>query len=157
MKFKHKYVILLAVIIVVSSASALIANYYENRITGNTDSSYYAPLFNDPDVVKLRTRYIMCDRINSVISNELDCYKTKIYEVSELANPGLDIIDPLTGKANWELCDRDNPNTWYKTSPESYPGNLSLWIPMEHPSGIYKVRPQYTPEDMRIQKFMKSF
>jgi len=155
-KTKHKHVILLAIILV-SSVLALSAICFNRPIYGNTESSSDAPLYKDPGVKKLNARYLLCDRINSIIANELNCYKTKIYEINELANPDLDITDPLTGKANWELCDRANPEVWYKTSSEPDQNNLPLWVSTQHPSGIYKARPQYTPKDAQIQKFMRSF
>jgi hypothetical protein len=48
--------------------------------------------------------------------------------------------NPIMGLTDWEVCDYNNKNIWYRTITEVYEPPLPLWTP-EAESGIYDIRP----------------
>jgi hypothetical protein len=48
--------------------------------------------------------------------------------------------NPLTNHVDWEVCDYNNKNFWYRTITEVYEPQIPLWNPRAE-SGIYDVRP----------------
>jgi len=51
-------------------------------------------------------------------------------------------IDPITGYADWEVAEKNNKNTWYRTTNETYPYAPPQWLPAPE-SSIYFVKPRY--------------
>lgn len=115
----------------------------------------YDKVKNDPDILKFKTRYINCDYINASIQHQY--FEKKKYPMNT-TEIGLIIaqkflIDPITKKSDWEVCDSKNPDIWYRTTIESYDSILSLWNPSEH-EGIFKVRPRKVPEEEKIKQHL---
>jgi len=154
---KNKHITLIISSLFIFSFCTFIIIYHCGTVIGRTgDSPYYNRLFNDPGYLMLIRVHNLCNKINNELQNK-HYYNKIITRIEEMVNYNVYIKDPLTQKSDWEVCDRANPNIWYRTAKTPYENNLPLWIPEQHPSGIYNVRPQYTPEGERIEKFMRSF
>jgi len=50
-------------------------------------------------------------------------------------------LDPLTNAADWEVCDKNNLNVWYRTTKFNYTGAPTIWKPSNE-SEIIDIRPR---------------
>lgn len=73
-------------------------------------------------------------------------YPTSLNEFTNVSHPYFSEIpiDPFTGKADWELREKEPQDKWYANpiSESGYPGSPAIkWIPNKL-SGIFDIRPR---------------
>lgn len=67
--------------------------------------------------------------------NLIDLTKTTHPYFSEIP------IDPVTGYADWEVREKNDRKTWYRTSNDNYPNAPNKWDPQPE-SSIFDIRPR---------------